>query len=53
VGVVLVDGEARISDDVTIQRDPTIFFSPPTGYWTAVPGPLEVKPTQWRRAAVQ
>jgi Tfp pilus assembly protein PilX len=53
VGVVLVDGEARISDDVTIQRDPTIFFSPPKGYWTAVPGPLEVKPTQWRRAAGQ
>lgn len=53
VGMVLVDGEARISDNVTIQCDPTIFFAPPTGYWTAVPGPLTLKPTQWRRAAVQ
>jgi hypothetical protein len=52
VGMLLVDGEVRISDNAVIQADPTIFFSPPTGYWTAIPGPLTVKPTKWRRAAM-
>jgi hypothetical protein len=53
VGMMLVDGEVRISDQAVIQADPTIFFSPPTGYWTANPGPLVAKPTKWQRAAVQ
>ncbi|HVJ87911.1 MAG TPA: hypothetical protein VM452_19770 [Caulifigura sp.] len=53
VGGVLVDGEVRISSHLSVQRDPTLFFAPPTGYWTAAPGPLAVKPTEWRRAAVQ
>lgn len=51
VGGILVDGEVRISSRMTVQRDPTLFFSPPTGYWTAAPGPLAVKPTEWRRAS--
>lgn len=50
VGMVLVDGEIRISEDATFQSDPTIFFAPPSGYWTATPGPLQLKPSMWRRA---
>jgi len=53
VGVVLVEGDTRINDHATVQCDPTMFFSPPTGYWTAVPGPLVAKPGKWQRAAIQ
>jgi hypothetical protein len=51
VGLVLVDGEARFGSDCVIQRDPVIAFTPPTGYWTATPGPLELKRNGWQRAA--
>jgi hypothetical protein len=53
VGMILADGDVRVSDQAVIQADPTIFFAPPTGYWTASPGPLVAKPTKWQRAAVQ
>ena len=53
VGMMLIDGEVRVSDQAVIQADPTIIFAPPTGYWTASPGPLVAKPTKWQRAAAQ